>query len=83
MDDDYGDVKQAPAVYEDDYPQHDRRNEGWHLIGFTEATEKTRRSLPVWRYHGWAKSKKYTGASLRAIRKAQTLKALKGSSANV
>ena len=61
---------------EDEYPLIDRRKEGFKLIGFREANISLKRlayypygKIPVYRYLGWDKGKKYDGEALREIRK--------------
>lgn len=66
---------------EDQYPLHDRRAEGYKLVGFhNDARPSKYRSnqngpvypygaVPVWRYLGWDMNSKYSGAQLRALRK--------------
>ena len=60
---------------EDEYPELDRRHKGYMLIGFDDKARTRRRWLypngqvPIYRYVGWDKGKKYTGEKLRELRK--------------
>jgi hypothetical protein len=62
---------------EDNYPEFDRREQGWKLTGFQTPTQynkpkptmfNPRGLIPEWIYLGWDLKKKYDGEKLRALR---------------
>lgn len=64
----------------------ERRSTEYELVGVVADEKdpnkakktKTKEAIRVWRYVGWDKNKRYTGAKLRQIRREQALQAVAG-----
>jgi hypothetical protein len=64
---------------EDDYPKHDRREEGFKLVGFVDGAKVSAKKIvsgfypygkvPIWKFLGYDIGKKYNCETLRGIRK--------------